>query len=702
MKDLSSSPMNRVRVATLAVGLLAVALPSHVARAQSATAPALEAPKVSIDPADAPRSGPGLSELSLEDLMNIEVLSVSRQRQRLGDSAAAVSVISADDIRRAGVTSIAELIRQAPGMQVAQSGAGTWVVGSRGLAHTYTNNLLVLVDGRTVYTPMFAGVFWDTVDYPLEDLERIEIVRGPGGTLWGSNAVNGVINILSKPARDTQGLLFQEYYGNDGDVGTVRYGGNVDNRVFYRVYSKYRTMDDFPDPTNPRIYDGWDAFRNGFRIDAELSPVDTFTLQGDLFDDRGGRPRSRYSLFPPFASESSEITNTNGGNLLTRYTHTFSDTSDLSVQLYYDKLQLQYLDTGFEQSTYDLEFQHRFALGDWNEIIWGAGYRLVSDNSAPLVPTTSLGNFFVPDSRDTSLLSGFIQDDITIVPKRLHAIVGTKLEMTPYTGFEFQPSVRLLFTPDTRNTLWASVSRAVRSPSRVEHDAHVFAGLVPMQPLPVAAGYIGNPNLESEQLLALESGYRTEPVSNLSFDLTGFLNFHHGVVETTPIAAPALSLDPVPHLELPIGPVNSGSGISYGAEIGSRWKVSDQFTLSASYSYLCVSLPSPIDDTGTFSLLTLDRTAPSHQAQLRASYDITKDIQVNAANYFVGTIDRPHVGSYFRTDLNVVWKLHQNVELQGGVRNLFDPEHPEFINQETRLTGSEVPRTFYLMITGRF
>jgi iron complex outermembrane receptor protein len=634
--------------------------------------------------------------------MNIEVTSVAKQRQRIGDSAAAISVITQDDIHRSGVTSIAELLRQVPGMQVAQLAAGSWVVGSRGFDRTRTNNLLVLVDGRTVYTPLFAGVYWDTVDYPLDDLERIEVVRGPGGTLWGANAVNGVINILSKSAKDTQGLLFQNYYGNDGEIGTLRYGGNIDNRIFYRVYSKYRTMEDFPDPTSIRAIDGWDAFRNGFRIDAQLSPADTHTHQGDHNHHPPPHPPTPNTHLPPFATESTDITNTHGGNLLTRYTHTFSDTSDFSVQLYYDKLQLTELDNTFEQGTYDLEFQHRFALGDRQEVIWGGGYRLVQDDIDPLAPTTSLGDFADPESRATSLLNGFIQDDITLVPKRLHAIVGVKLEMTPYTGFEFQPSARLLYTPDPRNTLWAGVSRAVRSPSRAENDARVFAGVVPLQPLPLAAAYEGNRDLRSEQLLALESGYRTEPVSNLSFDLTGYLNFHHGVVETLPVGSPMLNLSPVPHLDVPVRPVNSAQGISYGAELGSRWKVSDQFTLSASYSYLCMSLSSQADDIVGFAPAPVDRTAPSHQAQVHAYYDITRDIQVNAATYFVGTVERPHIGSYFRTDLNVVWKVHPKVELQAGVRNLFDPQHPEFRDDETRLTTTEVPRTFFLMITGRF
>lgn len=699
-----SASHRSIRVSTRAILLVWALLATAPALGQGAasTLPALEVPRMTLDPLDPSVRSTDLATLSIEDLMNIEVTSVSKQKQRLGDSAAAIAVITQEDIHRSGATAIAELLRQAPGMHVAQLGPGQWAVGSRGFNKSRTNNLLVMMDGRTVYTPLFAGVYWDTVDYVLEDLERIEVVRGPGGTLWGSNAVNGVINVLSKNARDTQGLLFQEYYGNDGNIATARYGGNVDNRVFYRVYSKYRVMDDMPDPANARAIDGWDSLRSGFRIDANLTDSDTFTLQGDVFDNRAGHPRSHYSLLPPFVSEYSDITNTHGGNVLARYTHTFSDTSDLMVQLYYDKLQLTDHDNTFEQGTYDIEFQHRFALADRHEIIWGGGYRLVADEIDPLIATTALGDYANPRSRHTSLWSGFIQDDMTLVPGKLHAIVGTKLEMTPYTGFEFQPSARLLYTPDARNTFWASVSRAVRAPSRAENDARVLGGVVPLQPLPFAAAYVGNRDLKSEQLLALESGYRAEPVSNLSLDLVGFLNFHHGVVEALPSGAPGMGFSPVPHLVNAVSPQNAANGISYGAEVATRWKVSDQFTLAASYSYLCMSLTTDEGIQGSAPGTNTDRSSPSHQAQVRAYYDITRDLQVNAATYFVGTVENPHISSYLRTDLNVVWKMHKNAELQAGVRNLFDPQHPEFIDNEVRMTGNEVPRTFFVMVTGRF
>jgi iron complex outermembrane receptor protein len=670
---------------------------------QTATGAGPDPSKLSInlfDPSAATESS--LTNLSLEDLMNIEVTSVSRQKQRIGDAAAAVHVITQEEIHRSGMNALPELLRLAPGMDVAQLNSGAWAVGARGLNQARTNNLLVLMDGRTVYTPLFAGVYWDMVDYVLDDLDRIEVVRGPGGTLWGANAVNGVINIISKSAEETQGGLVQGYAGSDGYIGSVRYGGNFDNRVFYRVYTKYRTMDDMPDAANPRAIDGWDSHREGFRIDAHLSDADLLTVQGDNFMNRAGHPRDHISLAPPFVDEHSDISDTNGGNFLARYTHTFSENSDVSVQMYYDTFHLTDHFNTFDQGTYDLEFQHRFRLAQIHEIIWGGGYRLVTDKIRPTGTVIAEGDYADPNARNNSLVNGFVQDDIALVPQRLHAVVGTKLEMVPYTGFEFQPTARLIFTPDAKNTIWGAVSRAVRSPSRFEEDSHVLGSAMAGDPLPVGITFAGNRSLKSEQLLVVEGGYRTEPVSSVSLDMSTFLNFHHGLVETLPVGDPVFVPGPVPHIDAPTRPLNAAEGVSYGAELAAQWKASDQLRLSASYSFLQMDVHTVIPGNDGGRSAALNGSAPAHQAQVRAYYDITKDLQVNAATWFVGTLEDPHVGSYFRTDLNVVWKPERHIELMAGVRNLFDPQHPEFLDQDVRSTANEVPRTFYFMFTAKF
>jgi iron complex outermembrane receptor protein len=316
-----------------------------------------------------------LFNMSLEDLMNVEITSVSRYKQRVSQAPGAVSVISQDDIRRSGMTSIAELLRLSPGLDVARVHANQWAITSRGFNDVFANKLLVLMDGRTVYTPAFSGVYWDTVDYVLPDLDRIEVIRGPGATLWGANAVNGVINITSKSARDTQGWLFDGVAGSEEQIGSVRYGGKIDDRTYYRIYGKYRNVDDAVFSGGERAQDGWEAMRGGFRIDRYASDQDTFTVQGDAFTERTGETATFASFIPPaFLQRVDRVGNQSGGNVLARWTHVVSPLSDFSLQLYYDDVRRSDPYGKYTVDTFDIDFQHRFELTPGQQLIWGTGY----------------------------------------------------------------------------------------------------------------------------------------------------------------------------------------------------------------------------------------------------------------------------------------------------------------------------------------
>src|SRR5574337_781834 len=381
--------------------------------------------------AQAQQPPPDLTELSLEQLMSVEISSVSKREERLWESAAAVSGITGEDIRRAGVKSIPEALRLVPGLQVAQFGSNRGAISARGFNATFSNKLLVLIDGRTVYTPLFAGVFWDVQDTLLEDIDRIEVIRGPGGTLWGANAVNGVINVITKQAKATQGGYVEVGGGSEeqGFVGT-RYGGRVGENLFYRGYFKYANRDNLVTAAGRDGIDDWRTYRGGFRLDWEPSSRDTVTVQGDLYKGDFGQTLTIPSLFPPFSTTRDSRDDFAGGNLLGRWRHRTADRRETSLQFYYDRTHRNELLFHEMRDTVDLEFQYRFPVGTRHDLMWGAGTRVTVDtidNSASLV--------FAPTRRTDHLVSGFIQDQIALIHDRLTLTLGSKFEQNSFSGF---------------------------------------------------------------------------------------------------------------------------------------------------------------------------------------------------------------------------------------------------------------------------
>jgi iron complex outermembrane receptor protein len=415
-----------------------------------------------------------LTELSIEDLMKIEITSVSKKAQKVSDAAAAVFVITQEDIRRSGATSIADALRMAPGLEVARIDANKWAVTARGINNYLTNKLLVLMDGRSVYQPLFAGVYWNLQDTLLEDIERIEVIRGPGATLWGANAVNGVINIITKTAKETEGGLFTAGGGtNEKGFGGLRYGAKVGEESYLRAYGKYFNRGAFPNVTGVGSSGAWDSGSGGFRLDSDFSPDSSLTLQGDIAQGYIDDISERTVLTPPYLKTFTGSTFSTA-NLLTRWKRKISATSDLSLQLYYDYSNNRAPDMREIRNTVDVDLQHRFALGARHDIVWGLGYRNTrGDFSADSLVTLD------PSRRGDELFSGFVQDDIVLVPDRLHLILGSKLEHNDYTGVEVQPSGRLIWTPDERHTFWGAISRAVRTPSWVETDGRVPSAILP-------------------------------------------------------------------------------------------------------------------------------------------------------------------------------------------------------------------------------
>jgi iron complex outermembrane receptor protein len=640
-----------------------------------------------------------LTSLSLEDLMNVEITSVSRQRQKVSQAAAAVSVISQEDIRRSGLNTIPEALRLSPGLEVARVTAGISAVSARGFNDIYANKLLVLMDGRTVYTPLFSGVYWESVDYVMQDLERIEVVRGPGATLWGANAVNGVISINTKSARDTQGLLVAGRGGNEEYDAAVRYGGRIDDRTFYRVYGKWRDTDNFALADGDDAHDGWESLRGGFRLDRYATDRDTFTLQGDVFTTRLGETLNVPSFVPPaFRTREVGTAPEGGGNVLGRWTHVISDTSDFALQVFYDRFTFKDRQLSYEQNTLDADFQHRFSPVAGQEVIWGAGFRYLWDDLG-----ASDVMSFSPSQRDDYIASTFVQDDFTVIPERLHLIVGSKFEVNGYSGFEVQPSARVLWTPNDRNSVWLAVSRAVRTPSRFEEDGRVtfMRALDPGTGLPVSAESVGNRGFASEKLWAYEIGYRVQPTAAVTLDFAAFANvyddlrsFDAGAPAFNPTAAP-------PRITVPIGVNNKLSGETYGFEVAANWNVTPDWRLSAAYTFITLSLHQSSDSTDAATQAQDEGTSPRNQVQLHSYYNLIKDLELNGSVYYVENLRTGDVPSYVRVDANVTWRPRPGLELAVGVQNALDDRHPEF-GSVVNTVSSEVPRSVFAQLVWRY
>jgi iron complex outermembrane recepter protein len=634
-----------------------------------------------------------LTNLTLEALMNVEVTSVTKQRTRIADAPAAIYVVTEEDIRRSGAVNVPETLRMVPGMTVSRVSASQWAVSSRGFHDLYNKSLLVVQDGRTLYNPFFSGVLWDQQETLLADLNRIEVVRGPGATLWGANAVNGVINITSKDARDTQGALLQGRVGDEEHIGAVRYGGKLGADTYYRVWSRYRDTDDQPTLDDMAGFDGWDDLHSGFRIDKHPSAENHLTLQGEFFNNTIGQ-RVFVPLFtPPFAAFDQNDFTVFGGHILGRWHHVVDDESDFTLQAYYDAFNRDDPILGYVQHTFDVDFQHRFRLSERQQIIWGAGYRYQVDalNDNPLFRID-------PDSRDTHLLSAFIQDNIAIVPTKLHLFLGSKFELNSYSGFEVQPSARILWTPSERHSVWGSVSRAVRTPNRFEED-----GSLAFQRFPTPTGLPGEVLIEgrggadAEELLAFEAGYRFQPGRDFAIDIATFYNRYDRLL-TGVAGMPAFDPSgPVPHLVIPTAIRNDASAETYGLEVASSLRVMENWRLHASYTlFHAFHHSSPSDDAN------YEGAVPHNQFHVRSHLDITKNVELNASAYYVDRLKFGGVDPYVRFDANVVWRPTKGVELQAGVFDAFDEEHPEFNSPNFRTLPTQPERAVYFQASFRF
>jgi len=639
-----------------------------------------------------------LTNQSLEDLMSIRVVSVSKEEQKLSQTAAAVFVITAEDIQRSMATNIPDLLRMVPGIDVAQINANSWAIAARGLNGRFANELLVLLDGRSVYTPTTGGVFWDVLDIPLADIERIEVIRGPGASIWGANAVNGVINIITKKASETQGGLVDAVGGTiDQGFGTAQYGGNLHNNTSFRAFAKYLNADHFPNASGAEGGDGWGLSRIGFRTDTDFSSTDSLTFEGDLYRGREGEPSVEIVsvVAPPLQDVEREV-NLGGGFLEAVWNHTSSSHSGFSLQASYSEYERNDF-LGETRGTSAIAFQHHFAWGERQNIIWGAEY----DYSQ----SRTVGSLLIaldPPNLNTQLFSSFIQDEIALVPSRAYVTVGVRVEHNYYTAFDAMPTVRFAWTPAARQALWLAVSEADRTPAETDAAIRSYLGGFTGPNGPVALELLGNPQFGNEKAITYEAGYRISLAEQFSLDLTAYYNSYRDQQTTEPAAPFFVSTPSPPHTVLPFVYANLMNGESYGAEVWANWKVNTRWTISPGYALEQIHMhlnPASLDTT---SVAAAEGSSPVHSAQLRSHFALARNFSWDTSAYFVDRLTDPIIPSYTRVDSGLTWQWKNKASLTIAGQNLARDRHQEFVDSTGSAATTLVKRSIYAEWAWRF
>jgi iron complex outermembrane receptor protein len=606
-----------------------------------------------------------LTRMSLSDLANVEVISVTKSSQALQRAPASIYVITHDDIERSGATNVFELLRLAPNLLVTQLSASSYVVASRGFggnpnAQNFSNKILMLVDGRSVYSPLYSGIYSDALDVMLEDIEKIEVVSGPGATLWGANAMNGVINITTRPTYLTTGSLMDIGGGNHEQMAAARYGDHAGGDANFRVYGMgfQRAAMDLGSGDSAR--DGWAKAQGGFRYDWSRDP-DSVTVQGDVY---------RATLHVPGTQDGVVL----GGNVLARYEH-HGELSDFRLQAYYDRTEQQSPGAGggFLLDTYDIEFQQSAALGAYNQVIWGGGERL---NRYSITNAQSL--LFAPSSRNLTLANLFVQDTLSINPA-LDVVLGFKMEDDPFSGWTALPDVRTSWQVSSRTTLWAAASRAIRSPTPFDADV--------VEKLGALVYLTGNPVFRPETLNAYETGTRIQWSSRLSFSMATFYNDYDDL----------RTVEPTPDVFLPLYWGNLMRGDTFGIEAWGNWQVTPSWRVSPSLTWLRERFSFK---PGAAALLSVAQAAddPSSHAAITSSVDLPHGVTLDATARYVGALPDPALRSYYEMDLRCGWRVSRAWDLSISGSNLLHARHTEF----PAPNGQDITRSVFAESRWRF
>ncbi len=643
------------------------------------------------------------ASLDLEQLMQVEVTTAARQPQGLYDTAAAVFVITAEDIRRSGAETIPDLLRMVPGLQVASINANVWAVTARGLNSRYASKLLVLQDGRTLYNHLFSGVYWNTKDLVLEDIERIEVIRGPGAALWGANAVNGVINIITKNAADTLGTMVSATIGTEEPYALqARQGVQLGEGTFLRLFAKAFGRDSGTLPSGQDDSDDWRQMRVGFRLDHDIDLNDRFLLEGDLYRGDAGETFETGTLTPPYRATLTDDTELTGGHLLGRWQRIFSADSDLALQAFYDRARNQDIGAGQTRQTFDLDLQHRFRL-DRHQLVWGLGFRHYRDDTRQGAIIS-----FNPASDNLNLWTAFINDRYELIPDLLNLIAGAQVEHNDFTGFEWQPTVRLLYTPKPFFSFWLAVSRSARTPSRADTSIDLRQNTAPTAALPPPWNSLGAPGVaqfsligssrfKTEKAWTFELGGRCQPRVDLYLEAVLFHSRYHDLRNAdygTPINEGDRWL-------IPVYGGNQLDARTYGLELAADWVVRPWWKLQGAYTWMNV-LAELESGAAYQGFLIAAEATPHHQLSVRSSIDFSHDWEWDLWLRGVSRLESIDVDGYLTLDTRVGWTFRPNWQLEIAGRNLLDAHHSEFRSDALQAESVEIDRSLTARLTWSF
>ncbi|AMO54829.1 hypothetical protein GZ77_24945 [Endozoicomonas montiporae] len=667
------------------------------------SAPSIAAKKISNE---------ALLSLSLEEVMNLKVTSVSRKSQRLMDSAASVYIITQDDIQRSGVTTIPDALRMVPGLQVAQMNSNTWSISARGFNYIFANKLLVMMDGRTIYNPLFSGVNWDVQDTLLQDIDRIEVIKGPGAALWGANAMNGVINIITKSASQTQGNFLQLGAGNQEKAfGSFRHGGQLGDKAYYRAYYKTFHKDGLADQQGNEAFDDWKIDRAGFRVDWQKDSNNEIKVQSELYN---GTTRSPLTLLDINSIPVKPVSLLNksrdqqGGHILAHWTRTLGNNEQFSLKTYFDRYDNDDYRLKEQRDTFDIESQHRFQWSGQQELIWGLGYR-------SSWYTLSKMNYVTVNNTSPreELYSAYIQDEITLSPK-WQMTLSARLEHHTSTGYEFQPNARLLWSIDARSSAWAVLSRAVRTPAVTERDS--VNGPISDPRLPQGSYLLigGNQKIKSEVLTGFDIGYRRQLNNALSIDLSSYvyqyddlhsLSFTQNCPSGSTLTSDACLIpgnNPPfsTYALIPALITNGADAKTYGLEIATNWQPTRNWHIKADITLLQVDARSHTGDKNTESLI--EGLSANQSANIRSFIDLTNNWQLNLWLRHVGKNKAADINSYTTFDMKLAYQWSKGPELSLVGINLFDQQRKEFDENFTGLIATEPQRSWYAQLTWQY
>ena len=611
-----------------------------------------------------------LANMSLEQLGSIEVTTASKEPEEVWKTPAAIYVLTHEDIRRSGATTVPEALRLVPGVQIARADSDHWSVGIRGFGSTFSKDVLVLIDGRSVYTPLFAGVYWDLQNVMIEDVDRIEVIRGPGGTIWGPNAVNGVINIITKSAKETHGGLVTAGAGNvDRGSGAVRWGGGNGKNLDYRAYGMGFDMGPEFHPAG-EDFDPWGTAQAGFRMDWSPKSRDSLTLQGDIYKGEDGERVAEGVYSPPMQIAVNGTDHVSGGDLVGRWRHVLSPKSDIGIEAYFDRTYRLGPQLGEARDTYDIDFIHHLTLAKGQNFIWGLGARLSPGDFIQTIPTAD----FLPHRQTYHIYTGFVQDEIPLVHDRLTLTLGTKVEDNNYSGWGLEPSARLLWTPSRHQTFWAAFTRALRTPSRIDEDLQLTGFAENVSGIPVFARISGDPNFKPEVLRGLEAGYRTLVTPKLYLDIAAFHNNYRDLLSFG-TASVFLEISPPPlRVVIDVPWANADRASTNGFEVGPEWKPLSWWQLKTSWAYL--SLDAAGGDQGTAA--SYEGSSPRHQVMIESFLNLPKRFEFDQTYRYVSALPAQGVRSYETADARLGWRPAPLLELSLTGNDLLQPHHAEF------------------------